>query len=473
MRILQVSTSETGGGAESIAWQLCHGYRKLGHESWLAVGRKQTHDSHVWQIPHDEFRSHWARGWLAFSRSLQSFVGSTPTADRAYRLCTMAIGQPSRLFDRLKGIEDFAFPGTLRLTDPLPNHPDIIHCHNLHGGWLSEGGYFDLRALPQLTARHPVAVTLHDAWLLSGHCAHSFDCERWKIGCGSCPDLTIYPSVRRDATANNWARKQRIFSNSRLYIATPARWLMGKVEQSMLCSAMVESRVIPNGVDLTVFHPGNQNMARKEIGIAQDKKVVLCAAHGVQGNVWKDYATMRAAILEVGRRMPSEHVLFVALGEEGPTEQVGPVEIRFIPFTKNSHTVARYYQAADVYLHAARADTFPNTILEALACGIPVVATAVGGIPEQVDDSKTGFLVPSGDVKTMADSLLRVLSDGVVRKRLSQEAAHIAETRFDLRRQVAAYLNWFEEIVEAWERQPGNAPGRSSMLVGVGKTVSM
>ena len=234
---------------------------------------------------------------------------------------------------------------------------------------------------------------------------------------------------------------------------------------------MVESKVIPNGVDLSIFRPGNNKMARAELGISPDKKVVLCAAHGVRENVWKDYATMRMAIEEIGRRLHGEEVLFVVLGEEGDMEQVGPAQIRFIPFTNDPDTVARYYQAADVYLHAARADTFPNTVIEALACGLPVVATAVGGIPEQVDDSNTGFLVPSGDVKAMADSLTRVLSDGHLQRRLGREAAHIAQTRFGLRRQVTAYLEWFEEILETRRGQTPDTRRPTSVLSEAGEAV--
>jgi glycosyltransferase involved in cell wall biosynthesis len=306
---------------------------------------------------------------------------------------------------------------------------------------------------------------MHDAWLLSGHCAHSFDCERWKTGCGSCPDLTIYPSIRRDATARNWARKQDIFSKSRLYISTPSRWLMEKVQQSMLATSIVESKVIPNGVNLAVFHPENKTTVRAVLDIPRNQKVVLFAANGVRGNVWKDYPTMRAAIEEVGKRLRKEDVLFVALGEQGTPERAGGAQIRFVPFARDPSEVARYYQAADVYLHAARADTFPNTILEALACGIPVVATAVGGIPEQVDDSKTGILVSPGDVKAMTDGLTRLLSDEPLRKLFGQEAARIAQARFDFQHQVTTYLAWFEEITEVRRGCTGTVPGHQSVAV--------
>ena len=448
MRILQVNTADTGGGAESVAWQLFQGYRNSGHASWLAVGCKQSHDADVFPIPQDEFRHSWARTWLALAERIKPLVGTVRGAVRIQKLCGRGIGQPGRWVNRARGIEDFSFPGTWHLADLLPATPDILQCHNLHGAWLSDGGYFDLTILPWLSGRFPVVVTLHDAWLLSGHCAHSFDCERWKTGCGSCPDLTIYPSVRRDATAHNWTRKQSIFSKSRLYVSAPSRWLMQKVEQSILSPAIVESRVIPNGVDLAVFRPEDKSAVRAELGIPQDAKVVLFAAHGVRTNVWKNYSMMQAAMKEVAKRLHGQEILFLALGEEGDTERVGHAQIRFVPFTKDSGLVARYYQAADVYLHAARADTFPNTILEALGCGVPVVATAVGGIPEQVEDGKTGFLVPGGDVEAMASGIAHLLSNEDLRRRFGQEATHAAHMRFDVREQVTAYLRWFEEIVK-------------------------
>src|SRR3546814_3518586 len=75
----------------------------------------------------------------------------------------------------------------------------------------------------------------------------------------------------------------------------------------------------------------------------------------------------------------------LALGDSGPDEKVGNTELRFVPYQSEEAVVASFYHAADIYLHAAHADNFPTTLLEAAACGLPVVATAVGGIPEQVE----------------------------------------------------------------------------------------
>jgi glycosyltransferase involved in cell wall biosynthesis len=123
-------------------------------------------------------------------------------------------------------------------------------------------------------------------------------------------------------------------------------------------------------------------------------------------------------------------VLCIALGEAAPPERIGNIEIRFIPYQKDQEQVAQYYQAADLYLQPSRVDTFPTTVLEALASGIPVVATAVGGIPEQIVEGKTGFLVPPGDAGAMAGWVLNLLGNEGFRLQMGREAAEDAARRF-------------------------------------------
>jgi glycosyltransferase involved in cell wall biosynthesis len=388
-------------------------------------------------LPNQEKRGPWFK-------LLSSAAGRVENAK--LRRLVQAFAEPIRKADQLAGLEDFDFPGTSYLLTLPPQPPTLIHCHNLHGD------YFDLRALTWLSSEVPVVISPHDAWLLSGHCAHSFDCERWRTGCGDCPDLTIYPAIRRDATARNWQRKKRIFERSNLYLSTPCQWLMDKVNASMLAPAVRESRVIPYGVDLNIFHPGDRAAARRELGLPENSHVILFAAHRIRKNIWKDYETMRAAITLVARQLKGEPVTFVALGEDAPPEQIETAEIRFYPFRSDINEVVRFYQAADLYLHGARIDTYPNVVLEALACGTPVVATAVGGIPEQIDEGRTGFLVPPADASAMATRIVQALEQ-TTNERMSVAGAEEAKIRFSLDRQVDDYLNWYKEILRVRQEE--------------------
>jgi len=452
LRLLLVSTADQGGGAENSAWSLYNTYRRNGHESWLAVGSKRTQDPHVVPIPNETHRSSWARFWMRASTRLETSRFRIPKILRVQGLCG-CIGEPRRWLEAKRGFEDFNYPGTWKLLE-LTGSPDILHCYNLHQN------YFDLRVLPWLTEQKPVILDLRDAWLLSGHCAHSFDCDRWKTGCGQCPDLTIYPSISRDGTAYNWQIKRKIFARSRVYIATPSRWLMQKVQESMLAPAIIESRVIPTGIDLSIFHRSDKQRIKSQLQIPQNARVLLFAANGVRRNIWKDFATMREAVRIYSERFRERQaLLFIALGENGPSERIGEAEIHFVPHLKNPVDVASYYQAADLYLHAATADTFPRAVLEALACGTPVVATNVGGIPEQINsldsktsinsDSPTGILVRYADSQEMANGIERLLSNDVLRQMLSENATRDAGERFDLAKQADKYLAWYREILHS------------------------
>lgn len=451
LNILQVSTADVLGGAESIALNLHNAYRRAGHHAHLAVGRKRTNDSTVHPINRYNNGAAWSNYWWRMHAAMQPRFTKFPFA-RTLARAVQSLAEPRGLIDRLRGIEDFNFSGSDRVLDLHPNGADIVHCHNLHGN------YFNLRALATLSPRVPVVLTLHDAWLLSGHCAHSFDCDRWKNGCGHCPDLTIYPPIRRDATTENWRRKADIFSRCRLRVATPCQWLMDKVRQSILAPAIIEERVIPNGVDRTIFNPGSLQNARSILGLPPDAAIVLFAAQSPRGNPFKDFATLKAAIGRLAEKMRHRRLLFIALGGEGETEHLPNAEIRHVARQCDPRTVANYYRAADIYIHAAKADTFPNTILEALACGRPVVATGVGGIPEQVrslnsdfegfdsGSSATGFTVPAGDSEALSEAALTILTRPGLAIKLGRNAAEDARTRFDLAVQTGRYLSWFGQI---------------------------
>lgn len=440
MNILQVSLADIEGGAEKIAWTLHQSYLARGNDSWLAVGRKASNAPNVLRIPHDAYRSVWQRFWGKFSLFWYPHRNRHRYISRLYWAC-FELGS-GHIQKGLRGLENFNFPATHHLLELPPQKIDILHGHNLHGN------YFDLRELPFLSHRVPVVLTLHDAWLLSGHCAHSFDCERWKIGCGNCPDLKSYPGLVRDATAENWQRKHDIYRQSRLFIVTPCQWLLAKVQQSMLTKVEQQTRVIPYGIDLTIFHLANKRSVRQKLDLPIDTDILLFAANGIRKNVFKDFHALRTAIIKIAEHRLQRPILFLALGESAPPEQIGRAQIRFIPFQQDTKAVAQYYQAADLYLHAAKADTFPNTVLEALACGTPVIATAVGGIPEQVSHGKTGLLTPSGDVNALSEAILSMLSDPARLHEMGSRAVDDARQRFNMVRMVDNYLNWYQEVLE-------------------------
>ena len=125
-----------------------------------------------------------------------------------------------------------------------------------------------------------------------------------------------------------------------------------------------------------------------------------------------------------------------------------------MPYVKDQKTVVQYYQAADLYLHGAKIDTFPNVILEAMACGLPVVATDVGGISEQIIVNETGYLCKAGDAFEMAEHASQIIDDIELQKRLSECAVKTINNKYTLKKQVMAYLDLYEHALNKKVESP-------------------
>ena len=231
LKILQVNTVEKEGGAAVIAWNLYKAYAQKGYYSYYSVGKKQSSDDLVIQIPELSLTTILTRLEAKFAPfcRISELVKKIQKGQKSHR--------------QEQGWENFHFPGSRKILQLHPLQPDIVHLHNLHGG------FFDLRYLAQLSHKKPVIITMHDMWLITGHCAHPMECKRWQSGCGDCPDLLRYPPILADGTARNLHRKQRIYRRSNLYLATPSQWLMDQVEKSVITTGVIDARVINNGID--------------------------------------------------------------------------------------------------------------------------------------------------------------------------------------------------------------------------------
>lgn len=441
--IVQVNTYNQGGGAERIAFTLHDLYMRKGHNACLLVKRILTDCEQAIEFQPWKYGPLYSRFWYSISKQLSPYAGKIKGAGKVQEYIDV-IARPKGALHRFQGKEDFDFQCSRRMFDHLPFQVDLIHCHNLHGG------YFDLSYLAELSKQLPVVITCHDEWWYTGHCAYTLGCEKWETGCGNCPDLLVPMAVSRDATNYNWNRKKDIFEKSLLYIVTPSDWLLKRSERSVLAKAIASAKVIHNGVNLEIFKPADRAEVRASLGLPKDAKIILFAANGVRKNLLKDFATLRRAVSIIAEKLPDTQLLFYAVGEESKPEKMGRATIEFVPFVDSFPKMAAYYQAADVYAHAAVSDNFPTTIIESMACGTPVVATAVGGIPEEITDDVTGYLVPQKDAAAMAARICELLTDDDKLKRMGTAAVEYARQNFDEDRMASEYLDWYEHVISDW-----------------------
>ncbi len=492
LKILQLNTYDKWGGAEKMALQLHRAHLRNGHWPYLAVKKAFLEEKNVWSLtPHNGAKK-IIRKQKSVKKRVQKHqriieiiafaVQSNLQRCKAFLQATLFhksnlrfLKPILRCFPRWEGFqynfyailcsptwrqkwdftqclwqgrEAFDYPMSQDLLLTLHNdfnwQPHLIHAHNLHGN------YFDLRLLEKLSHKYPVFLTLHDQWSFTGHCAHSFDCSHWQSGCGKCPDLNSYPPLWRDGTAKNWKQKQKIYQNSKLYIVTPSQWLMECVQRSMLAPALQEARVIPNGIDLSVFRPGDKQKARQKLGIASDASVVLSAASGLRHSVYKDYKTLSNGLKVASQKI--ENLVLLAPGahmnHQGvKRKRLAKATMLFYPFEEDPSMLVTFYHAADVYVHTTRADTFPSVILEALACGLPVIATKVGGIPELITNGKEGILIPLGDVHALVNALIVLLKNKYSCEQKGKRAQQRIQKKYSEGGMVDSYMQFYREVL--------------------------
>ncbi len=443
LRILQVAPAVEGGGGEQISLRLHRAFRRLGHRSMILAGRlKNFSEADVLPIPNRWEVPPFARSVDALYRRVLALSGGRG-ATRLFPLFE-ALAFPRVTWDLWRGHEDFTQPGSRQILSLAPERPDVVLLHNLHARWNRREGFFDLEFLPQLSAQLPVILFPQDPWLVTGHCGHPIQCPRWRIGCGECPDLKIYPSIRRDATVYNFRRKRKIYDQSRLYLAAPSQWLLSMFAEGGI--PLAGRRVIRNSVDTALFKPGSRTAARAALGLDPKRRIIMVSGNFLKVNPWKGYGWILETAERLSRIKKMPAVDFLCVGDEGETLAYGGVRIVFAGFVKDASQMPVYYRAADVYFHPSRADTAPYSVLEAMASGLPVVASAVGGIPEQVEDGRTGFLVAPGDSEAMAARLGTLLSDPGKAAGMGKRARVRAASQFDFKRQAGDFLEWMQEI---------------------------
>ncbi|HBT78211.1 MAG TPA: hypothetical protein DEB39_15100 [Planctomycetaceae bacterium] len=363
---------------------------------------------------------------------------------------------PSNRFDRARlrcaetvlGWQDYFRMGPFRLPEEEPfQKADLLHLHNLHGGWFSPF------ALPLLSARKPTIWTLHDMHALTGHCAHSRDCERWREGCGRCPRLESAPPVFYDATDFVHADKKRLYEACRLTVAVPSRWLMQIAREGILGSQDI--RLIYNGVDPRLFRPRDKRELRRELGVPEGATVLLFSAAGGKSNMWK--GGMRY-FSPLRKRLENEPGLFfISLG--GGRECRSCRE-RSLPYVHSRETMAKYYALSDLFVYPSLADNCPLGVLESMACGTPVVSFRTGGIPELVEHGKTGYLAEYGSLDDLHNGVMRLLRRDNDRDGMGTAARRTVLERFTEEKMIAAYLRLYEELLSSRDRN-NKSPERS------------
>jgi glycosyltransferase involved in cell wall biosynthesis len=220
-------------------------------------------------------------------------------------------------------------------------------------------------------------------------------------------------------------------------------------QQSILNKGAIEFRTIPNGIDKSVFNHGCKIRARTEIGLCQKKKIILFAGVSASKNHAKGWNNLLNLINYTKNKKNFPETVILILGDSIKDKIYGNITLKSINWVSSEKELVNYYRASDLYLHLANAENFSLSILEAMHCGIPVVASNVGGIPEQIIHAKTGFIVDSHDSAKVAQIIKRILTEDVLHSTLSTNAHTHALKYYEQNKMTNSYLAWFENVLKS------------------------
>jgi glycosyltransferase involved in cell wall biosynthesis len=297
---------------------------------------------------------------------------------------------------------------------PLVQSADVIHLHWINQGMLSLGGIEALAALGK-----PVVWTLHDMWAFTGGCHYAGECDHFLTDCGHCPMLR--KSGENDLSRRIIQRKKSAFL-PRIQYVTCSEWLATVARSSsLLRNAAVTS--IPNPIDTQLFKPMTQaerQAKRQALGLPVDRPVILFSAMKVSDHR-KGYAYFVEALQHLRQMLPQDtpQPFLLVLGDmQADAMREWPFEGRATGMVREPERMAEFYALADAFVIPSLEDNLPNTVMESLSCGTPVVGFNTGGIPEMVGKDDGGFIVPQRDARGLAEALSKLMTNDALLQRM-------------------------------------------------------
>jgi glycosyltransferase involved in cell wall biosynthesis len=304
---------------------------------------------------------------------------------------------------------------------------------------------FSYMALPALTRNKPGVMTMHDIWPLTGHCAVSYDCDRWKTGCGRCPHLDVVPKVERDATRIEWMLKNVAYRRSHLTIVSRSTPITQMVKQSMLGRLRVCQ--IPGGVPADLLVPLERDQCRDALGIPRDKHVLMFAALSLS-QPWKGADLLLSALDALPASLKKDTLLLLLGGEGEDLARSCDMPVVNLGVVMDEHDKAVAFSAADLFISPSRAEAFGLVALESMSCGTPSVAFAVGGAQDYVHPGRTGYLVRPQDTDGLRNGIVQLLEDDVLRSAMGDRGRELVLQEYTVELEVQRYLELFEDLLK-------------------------
>ncbi len=384
MKVLLINTADAGGGAPAACTRLLKALLLKGADAGMLVQYKKTSNAAVTGLVKSKISK-----WMAQYTFMKERI-------------------PFMLFHEKDPSLRFAF-STANSGISIANHPlvkqaDILHLHWTNSGFLS---IKDLKAL--INTGKPIVWTMHDMWVFTGGCHYSGSCDGYLTKCGSCPMLR--DADENDLSRMGWLRKDAMYARAdNISFVGCSKWLADVAAKSSLINRFSIAN-IPNPIDVEIFSPLHKLTQRAKYGVSADAKVILFGAANINDKR-KGITYLVEALQLLKQKHNRENIEVVIFGKNKHFDvSTLPFKVHQLNIINSEKVLAEVYNLADVFVTTSVEDNLPNMIMEAMACGTPVVAFETGGIPEMIDHLQNGYLATLKSAQGIADGIKHILFD--------------------------------------------------------------
>jgi len=368
MRVVHLNITEKYGGAAKAAYRLHKELIKQGIDSKMLVLKKETNDPDV--IKTSSLYSVIDKGKLFFRKALNKFHKVLRNPERRYDNRTL-------LFNVLKRLD-----------------VDIIHLH-----WVTDG-YVNLKEF--IDDSRSIIWTMHDCAAFTGICHVVGNCENFMTGCGKCP--LISSSEEKDISSAEFLRKSGLYKKRKIHFVSPSNWLASVASRSPLLEEK-KITVIPHGIDTEKYTPIDKTFAKKALLIEDNIKIILCGAVTFNDEN-KGMLSLIEALKHFRENLAFEDKIeLLFFGERAEDNDVFGIKANYLGYLNDEEFLRICYSAADVVVIPSKQESFGLIVLEAMACGTPVVAFGATGPLDIVDHKETGYLARPYDTTDLAEGI--------------------------------------------------------------------
>lgn len=403
MKILHINFSDKGGGAEDFVFDFVednHDFCKL------LVKKKKTKSGNVIEFPKNFFDKiiYLFDGFLYLMGSKKNIRSIFSISD-----------QSNSTYTKLKSLDCY-------------READIIHLHNIHGG------FFDIKALLNIASEKYIVWSLHDMWAMTGGEVFTYENQNYRTGIEPSEYKNDYPLY------NPLFDRRRLFSSlkkeiykkiaERIIFVPGSKWLAECFSQSYLSNDKLKVQVINEGIDVSVF------ANRKKRDWLVPRVLIINSKNPLKGS--GIFKKMLPFIYE-------DYELYV-IGED-LNFNLG-AKVTYLPYQKSKKELSDLFNHVDIMVFPSKSENFPLTISSAIASGVCVLGSNIGGIPEQLME-RNELLFNIDNPEEMTAKLTELLKNIKQTRKFGLELSEFALEKLDKRKMYKEYFTLYAQLIKS------------------------